>query len=142
MLSLRAGSENGQALVEMAIVLPLLLFVIFAMIQFGAIVHTKILMAMAARQGIRLVASRTAGEAVSQVENFLNSNSALPGLHYEVVCRRTLSMDRVVISCDFPVMPMFQHLLGEKVALREEMKSDAYGVPLLGTLVDLFSRWG
>ena len=48
--------DRGAAAVEMAIVLPLLLFVLFAFIDFGRAYNTKIQLTQAAREGVRVIA--------------------------------------------------------------------------------------
>lgn len=46
-------NDNGQAVVEMAIVLPLLLLLILGMIEFGWILNGEITITAAAREGAR-----------------------------------------------------------------------------------------
>lgn len=50
---LRKG-ERGQALVEMALVLPLLLLLLFGIIEFGRVGHAYLTLNYAAREGARL----------------------------------------------------------------------------------------
>jgi len=46
--------DRGAAAVEMAIVLPLLLFVLFGLIDFGRAYNAQIQLSAAAREGVRL----------------------------------------------------------------------------------------
>jgi Flp pilus assembly protein TadG len=58
-------SDRGAAAVEMAIVLPLLLLVVFGIIDYGRLLNERILVTSAAREGARLAAVNagvTAGE--------------------------------------------------------------------------------
>jgi TadE-like protein len=52
----RRPSEGAQGMVEFAILLPLLLFVVFAAIDVGRVVYTYNAISSAAREGARLVA--------------------------------------------------------------------------------------
>lgn len=46
-------TEKGQALVEMALVLPILLIIVFGIIEFGRIMNTYLILTNAAREGAR-----------------------------------------------------------------------------------------
>lgn len=68
----RAGGDRGAAAIEFALVLPLLLLIIFATIDFGRALNAQIVLTQAAREGVRLaslggsqpaVVSRTQGAA-------------------------------------------------------------------------------
>src|SRR2546430_15369562 len=48
--------DRGAAAVEMALVLPLLLFVIFGLIDFGRMLNTQLTLTEAAREGARAAA--------------------------------------------------------------------------------------
>ncbi|MFZ5626308.1 MAG: TadE/TadG family type IV pilus assembly protein [Bacillota bacterium] len=50
----RKRGERGQALVEMALVLPLLLMLLFGIIEFGRIFHAYLTVNNGAREGARL----------------------------------------------------------------------------------------
>lgn len=51
----RAGRERGAAAVEMALVLPVLLFVLMGLIDFGRAYNAQMQLTQAAREGARLV---------------------------------------------------------------------------------------
>ena len=51
----RARSERGAAAVEMAIVLPVLLFVLMGLVDFGRAYNAQMQLTQAAREGARLV---------------------------------------------------------------------------------------
>ncbi|NLC12138.1 MAG: hypothetical protein GX767_07800, partial [Firmicutes bacterium] len=48
--------EEGQSLVEFALILPVLLLLILGLLQFAFILTSQILMTSAAREGVRLAA--------------------------------------------------------------------------------------
>lgn len=52
----RMKSQQGQAMVELALVLPLLLMVLFAIFQFGFLFYSYISIQQAAREGVRIAA--------------------------------------------------------------------------------------
>ena len=68
-----AERESGAAMVEMAIVLPLLLLLVFGIIEFGRLYNSQVTLTHAAREGIRdyvifqdpVQAEDTARQAVS-----------------------------------------------------------------------------
>lgn len=52
----RIKDQRGQALVEFAIVLPIMLLVLFGMVEFGRIFYTQLAVNNAAREGARWAA--------------------------------------------------------------------------------------
>jgi hypothetical protein len=52
----RQPGERGAALVEFALILPILILLIFGIIEFGRGYHTKTTLAHAAREGVRVAA--------------------------------------------------------------------------------------
>jgi len=62
--------DRGAAAVEMALVLPLLLFVLMALIDFGRAYNAQIQLSAAAREGVRLASlNGTADPALPIVDN-------------------------------------------------------------------------
>lgn len=61
-------ADRGAALVEFALVLPLLILLVFGVIEFGRGYHTKTTLTHAAREGVR-VAALDSGDPVSTVRN-------------------------------------------------------------------------
>ncbi len=68
-----AGDDRGAAAVEMAIVLPLLLLLVFGIIDFGRMLNTQITVSAAAREGARWAALGQSGVAA-------RVTAAAPGL--------------------------------------------------------------
>ncbi len=62
--------EHGAAMVEFAIILPLLIIVVFGIIEFGRAYNTKITLTHAAREGVReYVLSQSSADAQTVAEN-------------------------------------------------------------------------
>ena len=68
---IRLKKENkGQALVELALVLPILLLLVFGIVEFGRIFGTYLMVIYGAREGARAAAVGTAdSEIISLVKN-------------------------------------------------------------------------
>jgi Flp pilus assembly protein TadG len=52
--SRRRSDDHGAAAVELALVLPLLMFIVFATIDFGRMIAAQITLTQAAREGVRV----------------------------------------------------------------------------------------
>ncbi len=69
------GRERGQALIEMALVLPLLIFLMMGMATFGIAINSKIAVSGAAREAAREYAvSKDAGKMRNRAEEFLKGS--------------------------------------------------------------------
>jgi Flp pilus assembly protein TadG len=78
----RRGSEAGAAAVEFALVLPVLMLLIFGIIDFGRMLNAKITITEAAREGARAAAlvDADAGAArVTTAVDGLDVNTAIDG---------------------------------------------------------------
>lgn len=75
MLKRTIDHEQGQALVELAITLSVLLLIIFGIIEFSRIGYTYILVAHASREGARMGALRQSDDQI-----YLAVNEALVGI--------------------------------------------------------------
>lgn len=75
MLKRTIDHEQGQALVELAITLSVLLLIIFGIIEFSRIGYTYILVAHASREGARMGALRQSDDQI-----YLAVNEALAGI--------------------------------------------------------------
>jgi Flp pilus assembly protein TadG len=63
--SARKGRDRGAAAVEFALVLPLLLLIVFGIIDFGRALNAQITLTEAAREGVRLAALGDSSAEVS-----------------------------------------------------------------------------
>lgn len=78
----RRGRDSGAAAVEFALVLPLLLLILFGIIDFGRMLNAQITINEAAREGARAMAlfDQTAGG-----NRVTRATSELPGATYTVI---------------------------------------------------------
>ena len=80
------GRERGQAAVELALVLPLVVLLLLALVQLGLVVRDQILVVHAAREAARAAAVEAAPDAASSAAA---DGSGLPAsrLHVDVTGR-------------------------------------------------------
>lgn len=127
----RGRGDRGQATVEVALVLPFLVALLFVLAQIGLIVRTQVMVVHAARQTARVVAVDTGADAHSAA---LGSAGLDPG-------RTTVSVDGslepgglvtvTVTSTVIPALPLFGgsldpiELTGEATMLVEGMPDES-----------------
>src|SRR5947209_18265060 len=78
----RRGSRRGAALVEFAIVVPLLLLLVMGIMEFGMIMHDYIMLAQGAREGARTAAL---GQPVNKIKSRAMEAAALRDLQPAMV---------------------------------------------------------
>lgn len=67
---MRTGKDDGSAVVEFALVFPILLLLISAIIDFGRLYFEQAALSGAAREGVRLVAlGKTDGDTIASTVN-------------------------------------------------------------------------
>src|SRR4051795_8167301 len=77
----RTTTDEGQAVVEFAVILPVLLMVLFAILQFGVVFNNYIQVTAAAREGARKASvSRSLGTAAAETAATAAAKAAAPGL--------------------------------------------------------------
>ena len=68
------GDNRGQALVEFALALPLLLLLLMAIFEFGNIFHSYLLITTASREGARMgVVGQSDNEIIQRVEEICST---------------------------------------------------------------------
>lgn len=117
---LKKSSENGQTLVEFAILLPVLLFFLFGIMQFGVIFGGRIIASGAAKDGVRMAA---VGKSDAEIQTaiiqktsmmpFLNVDASSITVSPERVSRREDVDVNVSVSGDIDlVFPLINVILG------------------------------
>jgi len=82
-------TQSGQELVEMAIVLPLLLFVVFGVLDFGRVFHAAITITNSAREGARYAMTHsddTGGIVAATLAEAQNSGIDLSSSIIDISC--------------------------------------------------------
>jgi Flp pilus assembly protein TadG len=77
----RSGTDQGSAAVEFALVLPVLVLILFGIIDFGRMLNARITLSQAAHEGARAAAvadTATAASTINTVMGALVSDMAPP----------------------------------------------------------------
>jgi Flp pilus assembly protein TadG len=101
----RRRSQDGQTVVEFAIVLPLLLTVVFAIIEFGTTISDKVQVTGAARDAARVasVSRRAADREQRTIDAAVESAGALDDSDLEVDVQSTwVQGDLVTVTVRYP----------------------------------------
>ncbi len=113
--------DRGAAAVEFALVLPMLLIVVFGIIDFGRMLNAKIVLTQAAREGSRAAAVGTQVDG----ETWANNAAAGLGINPPVVVSctdRSIEAASAVLTVDFEFITPLSFLIGSDGAatLRSE----------------------
>ena len=122
MVGLDRNKERGAAIVEFAIILPILLLLVMGIIQFGFIFNGQITLTSAVREGARYaVVGNTDADVVKRVED---SSLALLMSKPSVTIDRTVnkgeSLTVEATSTVDVIMPLLDIFTGKKVNLSAE----------------------
>ena len=100
----RTRDENGQTMVEFAMILPVLLVVLLGIFQFGVTFKDYIALTDAVRAGARTAAvSRTSATPVADTTARVKSATDLSGSKVSVVVTSTwIHGDDVVVTAKYP----------------------------------------
>lgn len=111
LLQRRFRGERGQALVEMALVLPLLLLLIFGIVEFGRIGHAYLTLNHAAREGARLGITGAADEEVIDRINYASGmlNSEELEIRVDPSLSDRISGDEFVVELSYE-LPIYMPL--------------------------------
>ena len=129
-------NEDGQSLVEFALVLPVLLLLLFGIIEFALIFHADLVLSHSAREGVRkgsIYASSVSNEDLyNKVENGVyNSSPSLDhkklniNISFEKKSNNVNRGDDIVVELEYksrfftPLMNMFSSDDGEYIILTE-----------------------
>lgn len=122
MRSILDRSEKGQALIEFTIILPILLLLLFGIMEFGRIYSTGLIMNHVAREGVRIGST---GASDSQIiEVIKNSSPTLDStqLAISIMPEQLLRIrgEELTVSVSYPVRvlaPFISVITGETVTV-------------------------
>jgi Flp pilus assembly protein TadG len=101
----RRGEDQGSAAVEFALVLPVLMIILFGIIDFGRMLNTRITLSQAANEGARAVAVAGDDAAAGVIDAIMGSTT------YTVVeidgCDSPLDDATVTLSHSFTFVTPF-----------------------------------
>lgn len=115
--------EAGQALVEFAIVVPVLLLLVMGLIQFGFIFNGQITLTSAVREGARLAVVNTDDDDVKDRVEATAIALLLDLDRNDIVINRSLPDDALSVRADATVdiiMPLLPMAVGETYTLSAE----------------------
>lgn len=115
--------EAGQALVEFAIVVPVLLLLVMGLIQFGFIFNGQIILTSAVREGARLAVVNTDDNDVKDRVEASAIALLLDLDRNDIVINRSLPDDALSVRADATVdiiMPLLPMVVGETYTLSAE----------------------
>lgn len=119
-------NEKGQAIVEFALVLPILMLLILGIIEFGWLFNGKLILTSAAREGARVVAvTKSEGKAEAAVRETSDlTRSGLTNLHvdisYVIEGPNDVNRSRVLVTAEM------DPLIGLFVSTPVNIKAEAY----------------
>jgi Flp pilus assembly protein TadG len=99
-------AERGQAMVELALVLPVLLVILIGVVQFALVYHAKDVATTAAQEGARLAAAdgRTPAEGAARARDVLQSGLGHTGSEFRVTAQDTGETVVVQAKGDYPLI--------------------------------------
>ncbi|MEW5762999.1 MAG: TadE/TadG family type IV pilus assembly protein [Bacillota bacterium] len=116
--SARSGGEKGQAVLEFALIIPILLLFLFGVIEFGRVFSAQLTVNAAAREGARygIIGDRTASQIEARVKKFAANLSAS-----QLVVDVSKGTEFVHVSVRYPVaiiLPPVRGILPDTVEVR------------------------
>lgn len=123
-----AKDETAQSMVELALVLPVLLLILFGIVEFGRIFHSYMVIANAARVGARVGAIKNSdSQIVSAVEGAVQPSSLdLNSLTINITPNQSnrSSGDSLTVEVDYEVdlfVPVITNLLPDPFPISSTM---------------------
>ncbi|MCX7903857.1 MAG: pilus assembly protein [Caloramator sp.] len=115
--------KKGQSLVEFAIILPVLVFIFFGIIEFGLIMNSYIVIQSASREGARVgIVGGTDGDILNFVYSAasnLDRNRITVNINPNEGARKSGDTLTVEVRYDYNIlMPIIRNILGGNIRLR------------------------
>lgn len=122
---LRRG-ERGQALLELAMVLPVLLLLLFGITEFGQVLGSYLSIQHGAREGVRLAVTGASDQAVvdrvKETATLVDSTRLTVTISPSEGLRYRGNNVTVAVSYPYPVqVPLISELLGSEISLKAKL---------------------
>ncbi|MDI3534994.1 MAG: hypothetical protein PWQ82_1359 [Thermosediminibacterales bacterium] len=119
-------NSEGQSVVEMALLLPLIFLILAGIIEFSMMMNSYLTISHAAREAARMGAVGSTDQEivdkVYEVASFLDSNNITVVISPQQSERMSGESITVEVRYEFPVIiPIISNIVGEKVALRSSI---------------------
>jgi Flp pilus assembly protein TadG len=105
---MRTLSQRGAAAAEFAILLPVLLTILFGIIEFGMIMYSREVVTNASREGARAgivqgPPKRTEGEIIAIANNYLTNTGINPGnVTFNVAGEGLVNPNTLTVTATYP----------------------------------------
>lgn len=113
---LRRSRDRGAAAVELALVMPLLLLIIFGIVDFGRMYNTQITLTQAAREGARAASYNQTAAQVSARVTLAAQDINKPGhqatVTAQTACPNVAATAEVTVEYDFMFITPFAIFAG------------------------------
>jgi len=109
--------EDGQSVVEFALVLPILLMVVLGIMEFGWLFYGNIVMTSAAREGARVA---VVGGTPTQIETAVKNHTDNAGINNVTVEKKEVEDDEVTIDVEGDLKPIVGLFLEDPVNVAAE----------------------
>lgn len=120
-------NEKGQSMVELALILPIIIVILFGILEFGRIFHSYLVITHAAREGVRYgTVGKTDAEIIGRIREAAPLPEADTKLHVTKLepsqSSRTSGLPLTVeITYDIALItPIFSDFLPNPVTLRAQ----------------------
>jgi Flp pilus assembly protein TadG len=113
--------EHGQAIVEFALVVPVLILCLFTFIDFGRAIHAQFTLAQAVREGVRraVIETETTANIVQTVVTRAVGIQVSSADVQIIGNRRAGATVIVAASCVFrPITPIISNVVGNSIQLQ------------------------
>lgn len=121
-----SGTERAQALVELALALPILAALLLGIVEFSILLHVYLTVEHAAREGARLGATGASDEAI--VERVIAASPSLDPARLEVDINPPASsrstgdtLEVIVRFTHRPMVPLFEPILGSTFVVQRRV---------------------
>ena len=112
--------RKGQAAVELALILPVILLILMGLLDLGRLFYFEVAITNAAREGARYGAAHPEKTKAQIIEQAKNEASPISPLDVEVNCQAITSGNNRKVKVDYQfalITPIMQGIVGNQITL-------------------------